>query len=249
MSAFRDLFSADAAAYREFRPSYPPRLAAWLAEQAPGRALAWEAGCGSGQFTRTLAGAFERVCATDASPQQLAQAAPVPGAEFRCAPAERCGLPDGCADLAVAAQAAHWFDLPAYFAEARRVGRPGAVLALICYGFNEIAQEVDEIVMRYARVTAGPYWPPERAVVDALYRDLPFPFAEIAAPPFALEERWDLARFSGYVATWSATRRLIKDCGPEPFDNFMAGLGRAWGDPRAARTVRWPLGLRVGRVA
>ena len=249
MSGFHDHFSAVAASYREFRPSYPPQLAAWLAEQSPDRALAWEAGCGSGQFSRTLAAAFTRVCATDASLQQLAQAAPLAGVKFCCASAERSGLPDGCADLVVAAQAAHWFDLAAFYAEARRVGRPSALLALICYGHHQVAPELDALVQHYARVTAGPYWPPERAAVDTLYRDLPFPFQEITAPPFALDERWDLARFSGYLATWSATWRLVEARGPEPFDKLTAELARVWGDPHASRLVRWPLGLRVGRIS
>jgi len=246
VSAFLDHFSSIAASYRAFRPTYPPQLATWLASQAPGRALAWDAGCGSGQFSRPLAAAFERVLATDASAQQLAQAEPVAGVEFRCAPAERSGLPDACADLVAVAQAAHWFDLGAFYAEARRVGCPGAVIALICYGHNSVGTDLDELVRHYANSTAGPYWPPERAAVDCLYRSFPFPFRELHAPAFALEERWDLAHFSGYVATWSATRRLSEERGPEPFDNFLRNLARAWGDPQTERSVRWPLGLRAG---
>ena len=40
MSSFKDLFTPQAADYARFRPVYPPELYAWLAAQAPARALA-----------------------------------------------------------------------------------------------------------------------------------------------------------------------------------------------------------------
>src|SRR2546426_10335114 len=66
---------------------------------------------------RSLADRFARVIATDASAEQIAQAAPHPKVGYRCAPAETSGLPNGAVDLAVAAQAVHWFDLARYYAE------------------------------------------------------------------------------------------------------------------------------------
>lgn len=249
VSAFRDHFSGIAAAYREFRPAYPPELAAWLAAQTPRRELAWDAGCGSGQFSGVLAGAFARVIATDASALQIEQAPRLAGVEFRCARAEQSGLPAGCADLVAAAQAAHWFDLPAFYAEARRVARPGALIALICYGANRIDPAVDPLVERYAQEIAGPYWPAERALVDAHYRTLTFPFEEVVAPPFALTADWDLERFAAYLSTWSATQRMIAQRGVEPYAEFCRELARAWGDPLRKRAIRWPLGLRAGRIA
>jgi ubiquinone/menaquinone biosynthesis C-methylase UbiE len=65
------------------------------------------------------------VIATDASAKQIGSAEAHPGVEYRCARAEDCGLADGSVDLVVAAQAAHWFDRPAFYGEARRVARPG----------------------------------------------------------------------------------------------------------------------------
>ena len=46
---FNDHFSALSRPYAEFRPTYPPALAAFLAETAPGRERAWDCGTGSGQ--------------------------------------------------------------------------------------------------------------------------------------------------------------------------------------------------------
>ncbi|WP_425501040.1 class I SAM-dependent methyltransferase [Skermanella pratensis] len=78
-----------------------------------------------------LGAEFDRVEATDASAEQIAQAASHPRVTYRVARAEESGLPDRSCDLVAAAQAAHWFDLPAYWAggrpraQARRACRPG----------------------------------------------------------------------------------------------------------------------------
>ena len=53
-------------------------------------------------------------------------------------------LPDKSASLVTAAQAAHWFDLPAFYAEARRVLMPDSILALISYGVLRLEPELDE---------------------------------------------------------------------------------------------------------
>src|SRR5438876_4020524 len=143
MRRFQDHFSDVAAAYAAHRPTYPAALVDFLAESAPRRDLAWDAGCGSGQLSVLLAERFARVIATDASPAQIAHAAPHPNVAYACAPAEDSGLPPGVADLAVAAQAAHWFDLPAYYAEVRRVGRAGALVALVTYGLVRVDHAID----------------------------------------------------------------------------------------------------------
>src|SRR5436309_12421226 len=129
MSSFADHFSGVAGAYAEHRPRYPDRLFAWLAEQVPERRLAWDCATGSGQAAVGLAEHFDRVIATDASEAQIAAAAPHPRVEYRVAPAESSGLAPESADLVTVGQALHWFDRPLFYAEARRVLRPGGVVA------------------------------------------------------------------------------------------------------------------------
>lgn len=244
---FKDHFSQVAAGYAVHRPSYPVALVDGLARLAPARRLVWDAGCGSGQLSRLLAAAFDRVVATDASPDQIAQAVAAPRVEYRCAPAEASGLPAAAADLATAAQAAHWFDLPAYYREVRRVVRPGGVVALVSYGVVTIG-ELDAIVRPFYRDTLGPHWPPERHHVDAGYRTLPFPFAELDTPALEIRLEWDFEDLIGYVRTWSAVWALERAEGPRPFSEFRRALADAWGPPATLRTVRWPLAVRVGRV-
>jgi SAM-dependent methyltransferase len=244
--AFKDHFSGHAADYAAHRPTYPKGLVDYLVSAASGRGLAWDVGCGSGQLSVVLADSFERVVATDASAQQVASATPHPRVAYAVAPAEASGLPGGVADLVVAAQAAHWFDLPAFYAEARRVARPGAVVALISYGVAELDEALAPVVDRFYRDVLGRYWPPERRHVEDGYRSLDFPFPEIAAPPLAMAVRWRLADLLAYIGTWSASRAARLALGQGPEEAFGRELAAAWGEPETAREVRWRLALRAG---
>ena len=247
---FKDHFSNLAAAYAAHRPSYPPALIERLARVAPARRLAWDAGCGSGQLSVLLAGRFERVWATDASREQIARATHNPKVVYNCAPAQSSGLPGGVVDLATAAQAAHWFDLLSYYAEVRRVVRPGGIVALISYGVMSVDARLDAIIRPFYSDVLGSYWPPERRHVDEAYASLSFPFEEIIDPgsPLEIQLEWRLEELVGYVGTWSAVSALTRAEGQAPLEAFHRALAHAWGPAERIRTVRWPLAIRVGRV-
>ena len=247
-SSFRDHFSGVAAGYAAHRPKDPEALIDFLASIAPGREAVWDVGCGSGQLSVALASRFERVLATDASPQQVAKAERHPRVEYRTARAEASGLPAASIDLVVAAQAAHWFDRPAFYAEARRVARPEAAIALATYAWPSAGPDVDPIIHRFYDGPIGPFWPPERKHTEDGYRSIEFPFREIAPPPLEVRVEWDLAGFLGYVETWSAVLSFVKSEGRAQVDAFHAELARAWGPGERVRTVRWPLSVRAGRI-
>src|SRR3954454_13612685 len=175
MTAFKDHFSSRAADYAAYRPTYPPELVDYLASVCPTSNLALDCGCGTGQLAVLLADRFKRVIATDASTQQIENAEPRERVTYRVAPAERSDLPDASADLVVAAQAAHCFDRPAFYAEARRVGRPGAVLALVTYGVmrgdavvNPVIQNFYENVVGRTGRPSGGMW--RRATARSIFR-------------------------------------------------------------------------------
>ncbi len=219
-----------------------------LAELAPGRDLAWDSGCGSGQLSVLLAGRFARVIATDASAEQIAMGRAHPRVEYRRALAEASGLPDAGVDLAVSAQAAHWFDRPGCYAEVRRVGRPGAIVAMLTYGRMRVDPDIDPLIDRFYDGVLGKYWPPERGFVECGYRSLPFPFDDISVPPLEMREQWALPAVLGYVDTWSATVALERALGRGPIEAFQRDLGGVWGPAAAVRSVHWDLKLRVGRL-
>lgn len=247
--AFTDHFASVAADYARFRPVYPAALFAWLADLAPARTMAWDCAAGSGQASRDLADHFDQVIATDASAAQIAAAHPHHRVEYRVAPAEASGLSAGTVDLVTVAQALHWFDLDRFYAEVRRVLKPGGVLAVWSYGVLAVAgTAVDERVQTFYRDTVGPYWPPERQLVESGYRTLPFPFAELEAPAFHMETSWSLSELLGYVRSWSATGRFGVERGYDPVTALADELASLWGAPLEPRIVTWPLALRVGRV-
>jgi SAM-dependent methyltransferase len=247
MPEFKDHFSALARDYASFRPRYPAALFADLAAVAPAHVLAWDCATGNGQAAAGLAAHFRAVVATDASAAQIGAATGPANVRFAVAPAEASGLATGSVDLVLVAQAAHWFDLPAFYAEAERVLRPGGVLALLTYSGVRVEAALDPLLREFHQVTVGPYWPPERAHVERDYRDLPFPWPEIPFPAQAMTADWTLAQLLGYLGTWSATARYREVVGSDPLPALRARLLPLWGRPETVRTVRWPLPVRIGR--
>ncbi len=247
MSGFKDHFSDRAAGYAAFRPRYPAALFDWLAGEAPGRELAWDAATGNGQAALGLAERFARVLASDASAEQIARATPHPRVEYRVARAEEGGPPDGSCDLVVVAQALHWLDHAAFFAAARRALRPGGLCAAWVYIAPNLADAaLDAELQSFAR-RMQPFWPPERTEVDDGYRSVVLPFDEIAPPPFTLESTPTLVEFAGYLRTWSATRRYVSLHGHDPVAEVEDRLAAAW--PAGRRCgLRWTLAVRAGRV-
>ncbi len=248
MPAFKDHFSSLSQDYATHRPGYPAALFDTLATLTREHELAWDCATGTGQAARGLAGHYARVVATDASAAQIAAAPVHPGIEFLVAPAEASGLPDHCADLITVAQAAHWFDLPAFYKEARRVLKPGGVLAIWCYERLSVEPAVDEIVETFYGDRLGPYWPPERRHVEAGYRDLPFPFDELPAPELEMEARWNPDQLMGYFSTWSAVKAYRQAVGEDPLPALRDSLAAAWISLASAKTIKWPLSVRLGRV-
>ena len=248
MTGFKDHFSGHAASYVQARPRYPRALFEWLSREAPARALAWDAGCGNGQAALALAEDFAAVFATDPSAAQVGMATPHPRVRYAVEPAERCSLDDGAADLVSVAQALHWFDFEAFFAEARRVLRPGGLFAAWSYGVLRIAPAIDPLLARFEHEVVGPYWPPERRHVDAGYADVPFPLRKLQAPAFAMRHDWTLAQVLDYLQTWSAVQRFRAARGTDPMPALARELAAAWGDPARERVVEWPLVVLAGRV-
>jgi SAM-dependent methyltransferase len=245
-TSFSDHFSTIAKRYAAYRPRYPQALVDALAALTPRHDLAWDAGCGNGQLSVQLAERFTRVIATEPSQAQLDEAPVHPRVEYRRAKAEDAVLDDVSVDLAVAAQAAHWFDWPRYVAEVARVTRPGALVALVSYGILHVGGDADALVAAYYHGDVGPFWPPGREHVENGYRDLGWPWESIAPPAIDMIVEWTRDELLGYVATWSATVKMIETEGPGAYQRLGAQLATVWPDGER-RTVMWPLAIRLAR--
>ena len=244
---FADHFSGVASAYADARPEYPDDLFAWIAAKAPARALAWEAGCGSGQASRGLAAHFDRVFATDPAAAQIAHAMGPDNVTFAIEGGEHCSLGDASVDAVCVAQALHWFDRDAFFRQCERVLKPGGLL--VAWGYQDV-----EVSPALAAANAAlqqdiaAYWPPERALIDAAYAGFAWPFADVAVPGFTLQAQWPLPRLLGYFSSYSASKRCRDATGRDPVARHAGRFAAAVGnDPDAIVSVRWPLFVHARR--
>lgn len=245
MASFSDYFSGVAQNYAAYRPSYPPAVVELLRRVTTGDTV-WEMGCGSGQLTIALADKFQRVIATDPADAQLANAPAHARVEYRVATAEASGLPGASIDLAVAAQAAHWFDWPRFVAEIERVVKPGGVVALVGYGNSTVPGEAGREAHDFVGAIAGPFWPEGRVHINNGYRDLVLPWPAIEVPEIEMAVDWTRDEFLGYASSWSATNRMIAARGPADFEAWCTRMAAVWPDGERRR-VQWPLLLKLAR--
>jgi SAM-dependent methyltransferase len=253
---FKDHFSGHASLYAKARPHYPEALFDWITAEAPARDCAWDAGCGSGQASVALARRFERVIATDPSAQQLGNAAAHPRVEYRNEPQDLSAKHGGyhtsidahSVDAVTIAQALHWFDLPAFITEVRRVTKPGALFAAWCYANCSVTPAVDAVIAHLYDDVLGAYWPPERRLVDEGYASLDIPFRPVAAPAFEMRVDWTGRQLLAYLGSWSAAQRHLQATGHDAVAAIADELLSAWHDPEHVHPVRWTLAVRAGRV-
>lgn len=243
---FKDHFSGHSVEYAKFRPHYPDELFEYLTSISPRHELAWDCATGNGQAAVGLARHFEKVIATDASAQQIESAEPDKRISYRVALAEASGIDSGSVDLILVAQALHWFELDRFFAEAKRTLKDDGVLAISSYRVLKISPEIDMIIWTFYRETTGPFWPPERDLVETDYKGVQLPFPELPHRHFEMRARWNLNQLLGYLRTWSATQKFIAARAFDPVDSLEEELGTVWQNPEEVREMKWPLHVRVG---
>jgi SAM-dependent methyltransferase len=196
-----------------------------------------------------LAAHFRQVHATDASAGQIDHAPSHTQVSYAVAPAHASGLPDASVDLVTVAQALHWFAEDSFYDEARRVLKPGGLLAAWSYGMIVVdGDAVNDAIRHFYHQVIGPYWPPERRHVETGYRELPFPFARIATPQLAMHVSWPLPQLLGYLGSWSASVRYREATGEDAVEALGKILLNHWGDHLQPRSVAWPLAILAGRT-
>lgn len=246
---FFDRYGPVAALYTA-RPHYPRELFDFLAGLAPARELAWDCGCGSGQASHDLAQHFASVIATDQSAAQISLARPSPRVLFRQAAAEISGLDSHSIDLINVGMAVHWFDLPAFYDEARRVTKPGGILALIAYGEPSLDDPCLNAPLGHFLAAVDAYGPPERRMVQSLYTGLEFPFGnEVALPPMHVRAKMTLNEFASYLRSRSAVIDYTKRTNRDPVATLEETISPLLTKPREPVTISWPLGGRVAKIA
>ncbi len=242
----KDNFSTQASIYARFRPGYPPQLFDFLFGLCPAFDAAWDCATGNGQIAGMLAERFRVVEATDISGKQLQQAVRKPNIRYGIEAAETPSFSDASFDLVTVGQSAHWFHFDKFYPAARRVLKPGGVLALVGYNLLKIDGPTDSVINYLYSNILGKYWDAERRLVDDAYATIPFPFPEIPLPDMAMTYDWTFEHLLGYLETWSALQHFVRETGSSPLDDsFLAGLRAVWPE-RAVKTVRFPIFGRIG---
>jgi len=244
---FKDHFSGFSSDYRSYRPRYPDALFYWLDSISDQHDRAWDCATGTGQAAIGLANHFAEIIATDASETQIANAEKHDSVIYSRAPAEASGIEPGSVDLVTVAQAIHWFDLRAFQEEVERVLRPGGVVAVWSYDVLQISTAVDEVVNHLYGPILNRFWPPERKIIEAGYRDIEFPYETIEPPRFAMASSWSLASLAGYLNTWSAVKRYIQERKTNPVEIVFDDLSAAWGEAERKYDVYWPMTVLAWR--
>jgi SAM-dependent methyltransferase len=242
----KDLFSSHANQYATFRPDYPNELYEFIFRQVTSFSSAWDCATGNGQAAKVLSEKFDRVHATDISEKQMANGFQAANIVYSVSPAEKTNFQDQTFDLITVAQAAHWFKLDLFYEEVKRVAKPGCVLAIWGYGLLRVNPVFDEQLHDFYKNVVGPYWDPERRLIDESYATIPFPFQEITCPRFSFTKQWNITHLAGYLNTWSATQKYVAATHSSPVGQFIAANARSFGE--GTQEIRFPLFIRLGRV-
>jgi len=241
-------FSSVAGSYAVSRPVYPGELFEWLASLVEHHDVAWDTATGNGQAALGLARHFRRVIATDLSEQQIVHAKAHPRVEYRVASAESSGLPGGSVDLIASAAAVHWFDLDAFYAEARRVARPGGVLAAWTYHVAHVEPPFDAVLGPFYENVVAPYFAPGARLVDDRYEAIQLPGSPLEAPAFSVSVRWTAPEIVRFVRTWSGVQAYRDEKGKDPVISIIPSIEKLCGSPDVVYELRWPLYLRASRL-
>jgi len=152
---------AEAGTYERARPGYPPAAVSWLADHlriGPG-AVVVDLAAGTGKLTRLLVSTAATLVAVEPlEGMRILLAAQCPTVPVAAGTAEGLPLRTGSVDAVTVAQAFHWFDADAAFAELHRVLRPGGRVGLIWNARDRTVAWVDRVWAVMDRVERRAPW-------------------------------------------------------------------------------------------
>jgi ubiquinone/menaquinone biosynthesis C-methylase UbiE len=236
--SFQDHFSQQSEAYRQGRPAYPAELFEYLVSLAPSHETCWDCATGNGQAAVSLSPYFKKVIATDGSAEQIRNAIKKGNIEYRVATAEESGLAENSIDLVTVATAAHWFNHDRFYAEVRRVIKPGGILAIWAYADPVINNEVDKLMTWFMYDFLLDYWPQDRNYIRTGYETLPFPFNPMETPDFFLKMEWNKQQLLNWAKTWSAYSKYVEKNHTDPLEVLMPRLNTLWRDEETKQMSR-----------
>lgn len=184
-------------------------------------------GCGSGQSTRAFAPYFSKITGIDTSSSQVAAAKEsevMSHISYKVGTAEELSLPANSVDLINSTQAAHWFNLQKFFAEADRALKPSGVIALNSYSIprlysftdDSVSAKLTEVIDNHRWETLKNYWDEARGIVDRFYAEIKIPYENCCA--FRNDDSLNyklnnvtISSVIGYLSSWSAYHTYLKE--------------------------------------
>jgi SAM-dependent methyltransferase len=227
-------FEADAKGYSTFRPSYTKGLlshvTARLMQEPPRGGFVLDVGSGTGIFTRQLRAALpDHIALTgiEPSPDMRAKASALspagPSLTYADGTAERLHNEDGSVRAVIAASAAHWFERPAFYAEARRVLMPAGLLAIVEYVRDEKSSPAAAALIRFTAENGGEasYGRPDCAGEIAALEG----FGDVEIYQERSARRLTPEQYVGLAMSSSHARPAIANLGQERAEAILRQLG------------------------
>src|SRR5579863_759793 len=194
--------------YVKYRPRYPEVILSYLRDLysfGPAWVVA-DIGSGTGISTELFLRSGNKVYAVEPNREMRLKAeellAAYPGFVSVDGTAEATGLDRASVDLIVAGQAFHWFDPVGTRLEFMRIGRPGAVVALIWnerLALSDFEREYEELILEYA----GDYKTINHKNISATQIGAFFQPQAFVLRSFENEQRFDLEGLKGRLLSSS----------------------------------------------
>lgn len=195
--------------YSKYCPTYPEELATKIVSFAnrngiPGKTMAVDLGCGSGQSTFQLCSYFNQTVGIDISKAQIecaqkrASTLLYEKVRFVHCPASELPFRNASVDLINCGAAWHWLDPSAVFPEINRVLKENGIVAVFGYGIPRVChKQCEEYLCFY--FTNNMFWHETqhgnmKTILDSLYRNVKL--------PYSLLERYDYVKKSTTTLEW-----------------------------------------------
>ena len=244
----KDLFSKQSDLYARYRPTYPKELYEYIFSFVKEKNTAWDCATGNGQAAVVLAEYFKKVIATDISAAQIEKATLKNNIEYLVCPAESTPFRENTFDLVTIAQAYHWIKWTDFKKEVTRVCKPGAIIAAWMYYDHTTGDgKIDKAVKDFYNNVTRPYWDYERKYVEDKYSAVEFDYEVLPAKGFETTLKWQREDLVGYISSWSAIQKFIKENGHPPIPIIEEKIKKLWLEGELKK-VTFPIYLKLGRV-
>ncbi|GAB7351352.1 hypothetical protein MBLNU459_g2036t1 [Dothideomycetes sp. NU459] len=216
--------------------------------------LLLDVGSGPGVVVFDLLPFFERAIGIDPGEEMIAvakadarYARDADRTRFLVGGAEECGDIagiEGQVDIITVAMAAHWFDMPAFYAGAAKALKPGGILAmwtcssLYAHPSHPAHKELQAVLSRLEDEELGQYATPGNKISQGAYKDLALPWdieaakADWIADNFSRHD-WDLNGVPSAAASIHGTPGPFLETGTVVPQKFCEGLSAS------SMSMRW----------